>query len=119
MKTRQGFVSNSSSSSFIIRSNQIEIAESYGLKLYSINTILKILKKKINTIKKQNLLLEKQNFPTYFEWQYPEIFEDTNLSSLENLYNQFEKYKNDYITNSYDRDEAYRLDFPFIIFDDL
>jgi len=94
MKIRNGFVSNSSSSSFIVPSICKEEAEKLGLKLISISELKKIF-----------LKLEEIGGGWLIEYNY-----------------RFEEIKklneDDYISEPFDRDRAYELGINYGVFEE-
>ena len=89
MKTRTGFVSNSSSTSFIVPKECREEAIAFGLKLISIRD-LKACFKKMNDLGAGFVM----------DYNY-------NIESLNKLSD------NDYITQPYDRDVAFGQDISY------
>ena len=87
MKTRYGFVSNSSSTSFYVAENQKQRAEECGLELVAVSDILFALK-----------AIE----PVEFLVGYGDV-----LNTIERL----EKIEGGYITAPYDRDWAYKMGY--------
>ena len=105
MKIRNGFVSNSSSSSFIVPPNLKEEAEASGLVLISVKT-LKDIDKRLKWISESKLAVLKE-LP-YFLGE-PLSYRDS-IDSLDNY--GIDKIPDDYyISEPYDRDEAYRRNF--------
>ena len=90
MKTRYGFVSNSSSTSFIVSLDRKQEALDFGLELISVRG----LKNTLNNISKMGA-----SFIFDYSW---------TLEELKKLNND------DFITTPFDRDRAYEmgLDFP-------
>lgn len=89
MKTRNGFVSNSSSTSFIVSPDRKQEAIDHGLELISVNELKEHVKK----------LKEMGTEFIFNEWYF------NNILELQD---------NSYISQPFDRDIAYRqqIDFP-------
>ena len=97
MKTRQGFVSNSSSTSFIIGASEVdEVRKKYGVKCYKVKDIIKAF----DTARE-----------AYVEKMPDFIYEEVAWAIRGHYYNDLiilEKDQPDcYITESYDRDWAF------------
>ena len=85
MKIRQGFVSNSSSTSFIVSASEKTVAEELGLELISIKDI----KECLNRVDKLSI-----DFIVNCKWETSEIKEMND---------------EDFISQPFDRDRAYQL----------
>lgn len=94
MKTRNGFVSNSSSTSFIVRNNQKEMAEKMGLRLFPVIELLN----KLNEMKATLKWFQDTGMDFVIGYNIYQI--DEAIAALDNL-------REHYISEPYDRDRAY------------
>jgi len=117
MKIRIGFVSNSSSSSFIlVTEKDIQHAKTLGIKYYDINAILNDIDDKIVQIKK--LSFKEDVVPTYMNEHYLYAWDiGFMIAQLENLKKSLSAHKNQFITEAVDRDFAYEQGFHMHVFD--
>ena len=114
MKFRKGFVSNSSSSSFILcTSDDLKIAKKHKMKAYKVTDLIKIFEEMRDLVVASDKI-SRTNGP-YF------IFEDLYFACSEGYYKQLieleKKYPGCHITEAFDRDRAYGLDFDFRTFE--
>jgi len=118
MKIRNGFVSNSSSSSFILRNDKdIEFIKNTNVEYYSVDNIKKHLHNLYDATKVhyENVINCVPNFMFYEQGIYDiddcieNSFVSAMLKALENL-------DGCYITESVDRDWAYNMNFNFETF---
>ena len=114
MKIRNGFVSNSSSSSFIVKEEDLHIIQKANINFVKVQDMLKdfeILEKSIT------------NIETKYVNNLYDVFDDIRYNFAEirdtifKLKGILSKYgENIYITESYDRDYAYHLGFDFEVY---
>jgi hypothetical protein len=114
MKIRNGFVSNSSSSSFIVKEKDLHIIQKANINFVKVQDMLKDFE-----------MLEKSitNIETKYINNLYDAFSDIKYS-FETIHNTIIKLKgilltygtDIYITDSYDRDYAYRLGFNFEVY---
>jgi len=102
MKIRNGFVSNSSSSSFVVRERQKKEAEEKGLRLIAVKDILALLK--IIKDAEQKISEEEMDF----------IISHCGYSYTNDMIEDLEKIKDGYLSAPFDRDRAYEsgIDYP-------
>lgn len=112
MQRRNGFVSNSSSTSFIVQyknNNLIKFCNEHTIKLYKIKDVIKHLKrfKRIQ----DKLMLMKNDFEEDQSLMPRFVFDDLYVTDqifyLDELEEAIKKYPNAYITSPVDRDWAY------------
>lgn len=114
MKVRDGFVSNSSSSSFILNTAEdIDLAKKYGIKFYRIKDILSVISPvvvAINDLKKT--VGDCYDDGCVLPWFVAEnlIMElPLSLCYYDMLVELFNNNPNVCVTDSFDRDRAYEL----------
>jgi len=100
MKTRFGFISNSSSTSFIIRPDEKQRAEEQGLVLIGVGELRKALKKYEDSRTEAIEAIRKLGAD---HWAQSQQYIDIQLEDLESLKDE------DFITEPYDRDMAYQF----------
>ena len=107
MKIRNGFVSNSSSSSFIVKASGGREANDKGLCLIKVKEIKAIFREMEEVVKKNRDKLLTLGLNFMFEYNGPWIG-DYTLESFDGLDDE------DYISEPYDRDRAYEqgIDYP-------
>ena len=113
MKNRNGFVSNSSSSSFIVKKEDKLKAKEFGLQLVSVKDI-KAKLAKIDQKKKEIAQIQKDlgDMGLYF------MREDYGYTSYSVHYLEMAGLEDeDYITEPFDRDEAYMAGIKFNVFE--
>ena len=116
MKKRCGFVSNSSSNSFILRNEQeVKHAKELGMELYRVSDIIAKIKPMVDVINGISKLgYDNSIIPCFMMDEY-------NYQSTPPYYNDLveleEKSPGCYITSAYDRDCAYRQGLKFDIFE--
>ncbi len=108
MKIRQGFVSNSSSSSFVVHEADLQEMEDFRIKVYKIKDLLSVME----TVKKCIDEIE-SNMP-FFMWQELSWFTPQYYKEIVELH---KRYPECYITEEYDRDQAYRNNWSYETFE--
>jgi hypothetical protein len=105
MKSRIGFVSNSSSSSFIVSKSEKKAAEGYGLQLVAVKDILSILR----GFKAAEAKLRELDMEFIVGYSGYDYFTDR----IEDL----EKVEDCYLSAPFDRDRAYELGINYTVFE--
>jgi len=107
MKQRLGFISNSSSSSFVVGPSDLEHLALYSIKCYNVKDIIDSIAYVKNAIKEME-----EDMPVFI-WQ--------EFSWLGRHYDDLicleERRPGCYITEEFDRDEAYSEGFTYEIFE--
>ena len=120
MKIRNGFVSNSSSSSFILETREdIDEAKKHNMHIYKVSDLIEKLSpiyKIIQKLNHFNFLDDFDDEVPYFLYEDIEYihFNTTYYDELKKLYNL---NKDVCITSPFDRDIAYDLNLKFQIFE--
>ena len=116
MKKRCGFVSNSSSNSFILKNEQeVEYAKELGMELYKVSDIIAKIKPMVDVINAfSKLEYDNGVIPCFMMDEY-------NYQSAPPYYNDLveleEKSPGCYITSTYDRDRASEINLRFEVFE--
>lgn len=119
MKIRNGFVSNSSSSSFILKNKEeLKKAKELNMSIYKVSTIIKLFKPIKNKLDKINAILNSDkindNIPFFLINDYMSYGNSIPMPiEYERLIELEEKYPGCHITGTYDRDEAYKEGIDF------
>jgi hypothetical protein len=108
MKVRKGFVSNSSSSSFVVSIADLQNMANYGIKCFKVANVITALDRLRECI---NDMVEDLPF---FMWQELSWFHPNYYDDLVNLH---KRDPNCYITEDYDRDQAYNNNFNYQVFE--
>lgn len=107
MKIRSGFVSNSSSSSFIVvGEDQVKLAKKHNVKLYKVASLILIYKPLEDAIEYIKLQESKDLVPPFMETYCAETY-------YTRLYKLDRDHPGCYITTPFDRDWAYNEELTF------
>jgi len=118
MKMRHGFVSNSSSSSFILRTEaDIQVAKDNRIQYYPVNAMIERLTVIIETIKSACTENESSIFPEFFIYNKGLFGGYRDDGEYHNLLEELKPLKDCYITEPYDRDHAYENNIDLEMFE--
>ena len=111
MKIRESFVSNSSSTSFIVQEKNVqELCTKHNIECFKVSDLVESIKKYKNLIKEL-----KSEFPyfmvEFWEWEYNEPDYFKKVMEL------YEKDPDCYITESYDRNLAWEKGINYPVFE--
>ena len=119
MQKRYGFISNSSSSSFIIKdADEMEQAEKLNCEVYPVKNIIDYYQQIYDAISKISVSSENV-LPEYMRASYYDNFTSIKnlLEDLKETIKRFESIKDYSITSPVDRDYAYRLDIDLELYE--
>jgi len=102
MKIRNGFVSNSSSTSFIVPANMKDEAERRHLKLFKVSELIDRMSPLVEAAKKMSNW-DDEDYPYFFIYSMCEI----DIPYYNQLVELEGELPGAYISDSYDRDYAY------------
>jgi len=114
MKIRNGFVSNSSSSSFILKTSEdMALALRYNIKFYKVSDIINVLEKEYESLKLFKKNIKNDKLPSFISNDLSNVL---YLDMFETYIDQLKELKDYYITDPVDIDWASELDLPFQLF---